>query len=44
VKAAVVRVKAAGKDVVTDPTGRHGVEIEDRALAGPPRSKALSPS
>lgn len=29
--AQIKKAKAAGKDVVTDPTGRYGVEIEDRA-------------
>jgi hypothetical protein len=27
----IKKAKAAGKDVVTDPTGRYGIEIEDRA-------------
>jgi hypothetical protein len=29
--AAIRRAKGAGKDVVVDPTGHYGVEIEDRA-------------
>lgn len=29
--AAIRQARRAGKDVVTDPTGRYGIEIEDRA-------------
>jgi hypothetical protein len=28
---AIEKAEGAGKDVVTDPTGRYGIEIEDRA-------------
>jgi hypothetical protein len=28
---AIQKAKEAGKDIVTDPTGRYGIEIEDRA-------------
>ena len=27
----IAKAKAAGKDVVTDPTGRYGIEVEGRA-------------